>query len=74
MFRSIVMVKQVPDTANISGSVMKEDGTVNRSKLPAIFNNEDRVALEFALQVKDRFRRNCNCNNNGPATSLGYSP
>ena len=55
MFRSIVMVKQVPDTANISGSVMKEDGTVNRSKLPAIFNNEDRVALEFALQVKDKF-------------------
>ncbi|MCC6636817.1 MAG: electron transfer flavoprotein subunit beta/FixA family protein, partial [Ignavibacteriaceae bacterium] len=49
------MVKQVPDTANISGSVMKEDGTVNRSKLPAIFNNEDRVALEFALQVKDKF-------------------
>lgn len=55
MFRSIVLVKQVPDTANISGSVMKEDGTVNRSKLPAIFNNEDRVALEFALQVKDKF-------------------
>lgn len=55
MFKSIVLVKQVPDTANISGSVMKEDGTVNRSKLPAIFNNEDRVALEFALQVKDRF-------------------
>jgi electron transfer flavoprotein beta subunit len=50
-----VLVKQVPDTANISGSVMKEDGTVNRSKLPAIFNNEDRVALEFALQVKDKF-------------------
>jgi electron transfer flavoprotein beta subunit len=52
---SIVMVKQVPDTANISGQVMKEDGTVNRAKLPAIFNHEDRVALEFALQVKDKF-------------------
>lgn len=49
------MVKQVPDTANISGQVMKEDGTVNRAKLPAIFNHEDRVALEFALQVKDTF-------------------
>jgi len=34
---------------------MKEDGTVNRAKLPAIFNHEDRVALEFALQVKDKF-------------------
>ena len=33
---------------------MKEDGTVNRAKLPAIFNFEDKVALEFALQVKDR--------------------
>ncbi len=51
---SIVLVKQVPDTANISGQVMKEDGTVNRAKLPAIFNHEDRVALELALQIKDR--------------------
>ncbi|MCL5029317.1 MAG: electron transfer flavoprotein subunit beta/FixA family protein [Bacteroidetes bacterium] len=52
---SIVMVKQVPDTANISGQVMKEDGTVNRAKLPAIFNHEDRVALELALQIKDSY-------------------
>jgi electron transfer flavoprotein beta subunit len=51
---SIVMVKQVPDTTNISGQVMKEDGTVNRAKLPAIFNHEDRVALELALRVKDK--------------------
>jgi electron transfer flavoprotein beta subunit len=51
---SIVMVKQVPDTANISGQVMKEDGTVNRAKLPAIFNHEDRVSLELALQIKDK--------------------
>ncbi len=54
-YNSIVMVKQVPDTANISGQVMKADGTVNRAKLPAIFNPEDKVALELALQVKDRF-------------------
>ncbi|MBI5475091.1 MAG: electron transfer flavoprotein subunit beta/FixA family protein [Ignavibacteriae bacterium] len=54
MHNSIVLVKQVPDTSNISGQVMKEDGTVNRSKLPAIFNFEDKVALEFALQIKDR--------------------
>ncbi len=52
---SIVLVKQVPDTANISGQVMKEDGTVNRAKLPAIFNHEDRVALELALNVKDQY-------------------
>ncbi|OIO64989.1 MAG: electron transfer flavoprotein subunit beta [Candidatus Marinimicrobia bacterium CG1_02_48_14] len=51
---SIVMVKQVPDTANISGQVMRDDGTVNRAKLPAIFNHEDRVALELALRIKDQ--------------------
>lgn len=54
MHNSIVLVKQVPDTTNISGQVMKEDGTVNRAKLPAIFNFEDKVALEFALQIKDK--------------------
>ncbi len=54
-YNSIVLVKQVPDTANISGQVMKADGTVNRGKLPAIFNPEDKVALELALQVRDRF-------------------
>lgn len=53
MHNSIVLVKQVPDTTNISGQVMKEDGTVNRAKLPAIFNFEDKVALEFALRIKD---------------------
>lgn len=52
---SIVLVKQVPDTANISGEVMRPDGTVNRGKLPAIFNPDDRVALELALEVRDRF-------------------
>jgi len=51
---SIVMVKQVPDTANISGQVMRDDGTVNRAKLPAIFNHEDRVALELALRIQDQ--------------------
>ncbi len=55
MFNSIVLVKQVPDTANITGKVMKDDGTVNRSMLPAIFNYEDKVALEFALQIKDTY-------------------
>ncbi len=55
MYNSIVMVKQVPDTANISGKVMKDDGTVNRAKLPAIFNNEDKEALELALQVKEKY-------------------
>ncbi len=52
-YNLIVLVKQVPDTANISGQVMRPDGTVNRAKLPAIFNPEDKVALEMALRFKD---------------------
>jgi len=55
MYNSIVLVKQVPDTANITGKVMKDDGTVNRAMLPAIFNYEDKVALELALEVKEKF-------------------
>jgi electron transfer flavoprotein beta subunit len=55
MYRSIVLVKQVPDTSNISGKVMKDDGTVNRALLPAVFNHEDKSALELALQVKERY-------------------
>jgi len=55
MYNSIVLVKQVPDTANISGKVMKDDGTVNRALLPAVFNPEDLIALELALQVKEKY-------------------
>lgn len=33
---------------------MRPDGTVNRAALPAIFNPEDRNALEAALQVRER--------------------
>jgi electron transfer flavoprotein beta subunit len=51
----IVCVKQVPDTANIHGDAMKEDGTVNRAALPAIFNPEDLHALEAALEIRERF-------------------
>jgi electron transfer flavoprotein beta subunit len=53
-YNCVVLVKQVPDTANITGKAMKDDGTVNRAALPAIFNPEDLNALEMALQVRDR--------------------
>lgn len=49
------MAKQVPDTRNIGKDAMKEDGTVNRAALPAIFNPEDLNALEQALRMKDQF-------------------
>ena len=52
---SLVFVKQVPDTKNITGEAMKADGTVNRGALPAIFNPEDLNALETALTLKDRY-------------------
>lgn len=54
-YHCIVSVKQVPDTANITGEAMKADGTVNRAALPAVFNPEDLHALEAAIQLKDRF-------------------
>lgn len=54
-YRMIVLIKQVPDTSNITVDAMKEDGTVNRAALPAIFNPEDLNALEMALSLRDRF-------------------
>jgi len=54
-YNSIVLVKQVPDTKNITGEVMKGDGTMNRSALPAVFNPEDLNALEMALQVREQY-------------------
>lgn len=53
-FDSVVLIKQVPDTAKITGQAMNDDGTVNRSALPAIFNPEDLFALEAALEVRQR--------------------
>ena len=52
-YNCVVLVKQVPDTSNITGQTMKEDGTINHAALPAIFNPEDLNALEMALSVKD---------------------
>ena len=49
----MVLAKQVPDTQNLTGQAMNEDGTVNRAALPAIFNPEDLNALEEALRLRD---------------------
>ena len=54
-YNSVVLVKQVPDTHNVTSNAMKEDGTMNRSALPAIFNPEDFNALEMALQVREQY-------------------
>jgi len=65
-YHSVVCVKQVPDTAHITGEAMKADGTVNRAALPTIFNPEDLHALEVALQVRERF--------GGTVTALTMGP
>ena len=51
---SVVLAIQVPDTRNVGKDAMKEDGTINRAALPAIFNPEDLNALEQALQLKEQ--------------------
>ena len=51
----IVLAKQVPDTRDVGKDAMKEDGTINRAALPAIFNPEDLNALEQALRLKDAY-------------------
>ena len=53
--RILVLAKQVPDTRNVGKNAMKEDGTVNRAALPAIFNPDDMNALEQALRLKERY-------------------
>lgn len=65
-YNCIVCVKQVPDTANVTAEAMKDDGTVNRAALPAIFNPEDLHALETALEIRDRF--------GGTVTALSMGP
>ncbi|MDR0437837.1 MAG: electron transfer flavoprotein subunit beta/FixA family protein, partial [Bacteroidales bacterium] len=52
-FRIVVLAKQVPDTRNVGKDAMKEDGTINRAALPAIYNPEDLNALEMAIKVKE---------------------
>ncbi len=65
-YRCIVCVKQVPDTANVTVEAMKEDGTVNRAALPAVFNPDDLHALEAALAIRDDF--------GGTVTALAMGP
>ena len=54
----VVLAKQVPDTKNVGKDAMKEDGTINRAALPAIFNPDDMKALEMALSCKDVAKKN----------------
>lgn len=68
-YNMVVLVKQVPDTHNITGDVMKPDGTINRSALPAICNPEDLNALEMALQVREQYGGQVTVLTMGPPTA-----
>jgi electron transfer flavoprotein beta subunit len=65
-YDSIVCVKQVPDTANVTAEAMRDDGTVNRTALPAIFNPDDLHALETALRLRDE--------HGGTVTAISMGP
>jgi electron transfer flavoprotein beta subunit len=65
-YHSVVLVKQVPDSHNVTGEVMTAEGTMNRRALPAIFNPEDLNALEMALSIKEQ--------NGGSVTVLTMGP
>ena len=54
-YRSIVLVKQTPNTSTVTENALNADGTINRAVLPTVLNPEDLNALEAALEVKDRF-------------------
>ena len=70
MKKIVVLAKQVPDTANLTGDAMKADGTVNRAALPAIFNPEDLNALETALEVRDQIGAEVTVLTMGPAKAV----
>ncbi len=52
-FKIVVLVKLAIDTRQtVSGTIMNEDGTMNRAALPSVFNPDDKKALEMALRIK----------------------
>lgn len=52
MFKIVVCVKQVPDTAG--GVKFKADGTLDRGAMLAIMNPDDKAGLEAALRIKEK--------------------
>ena len=69
-YTMVVLVKQVPDTKNITGEARKADGTVNRAALPAVFNPEDLHALEMALQVREKYGGTVTVISMGPPSAV----
>ncbi|MEE8431084.1 MAG: electron transfer flavoprotein subunit beta/FixA family protein [Candidatus Desulfatibia sp.] len=66
----VCLIKQVPDTRNITADVLREDGTVNRRALPAVVNPDDLFALEMALDVKDKYGGEVTVISMGPPAAI----
>ena len=69
-YRMVCLIKQVPDTSNITADVLREDGTVNRQALPAVVNPDDLFALEMALDVKDKYGGEITVMSMGPPAAI----
>ncbi len=52
----VVCIKQVPDTTEVR--IDPKTGTLMRQGVPSIMNPDDKVGLEFALQLKDKYNAN----------------
>lgn len=50
----VVCIKQVPDTTEIK--IDPKKGTLIRDGVPAIINPDDKAAIEYALQLKDKYK------------------
>lgn len=69
-YRMVCLIKQVPDTRNITLNVLRKDGTVNRQALPAIVNPDDLFALEMALGIKDKYEGEVTVMSMGPPMAI----
>ena len=55
-YKIIVLAKQVPDTRNVGKDAMKEDGTINRAALPAIFNRKTLMHWNKPCKLKNKIQ------------------
>ncbi|HNV86325.1 MAG TPA: hypothetical protein PKL97_05105 [Candidatus Omnitrophota bacterium] len=53
-YNCAVIVREIWDTRDLVGTVLKEDGGLNEAVLTTRFEPEDLNALEMALQLKDK--------------------
>lgn len=60
----VVCIKQVPDTTEIK--INPETGTLIRDGVPSIMNPDDKGALEFALQLKEKYNAHITVITMGP--------